>query len=200
MKLIVGLGNPGAQYALTRHNIGFMAVDAFKEIHGENGGWRSEHKAETMKLRLGNEQVLLAKPQTFMNLSGQSVGALLQFYNIDPVDLLVVHDEVDLKFATMKFQVRRGHGGHNGIRNIHELLGSDAYARLKLGVGRPPQYVDDDGKITRPTMEVGDWVLKSFAKDEFKAMPDYLAKSCDAIESFIRDGVEKAATRFNQKG
>jgi peptidyl-tRNA hydrolase, PTH1 family len=199
MKLIVGLGNPGTQYALTRHNIGFMAIDAFHHVHG-GGSWKSEHKAETCRIRLGEEQILLAKPQTFMNLSGQSVQAMMAFHKIEKTDILICHDEVDIKFATMKFQVNRGHGGHNGIRNIHELLGGNDYARLKLGVGRPPQYIDDDGKVTRPTMEVVDWVLKQFSKEEFKAMPDFLSNSCDAIECFIKDGLEKASNRFNQKG
>ena len=198
MKIIVGLGNPGTQYALTRHNIGFMALDAMAEVHGAAGAWKSEHKAETNRLRIGEQQVLLVKPQTFMNLSGQSVQAILAFHKVQKTDLLVAHDEVDIKFNTMKFQVSRGHGGHNGIRNIHELLGGNDYARLKLGVGRPPQFVDDDGKVTRPTMEVADWVLKAFSKEEFKIMPEFLSNACSAIESFVLDGVEKASNRWNQ--
>lgn len=134
MKLIVGLGNPGPEYALTRHNIGFLVVDAFNEIHNNGGRWRSEHKALTSKLRLKDEQVLLVKPQTFMNLSGQAVSALLGFYNIPISDLLVVQDEVDLKFGEMKFVKKRGPGGHNGIRSVTEQLGTDDYARLRLGV------------------------------------------------------------------
>jgi len=199
MKLIVGLGNPGPKYALTRHNIGFLAVDAFNEIHGANRNWKSEHKAETMKINLGSESVLLAKPQTFMNLSGQSVVALMQFYQIPKENLLVIQDEVDLPFAGMKFVIKRGAGGHNGIRSVTELTGGDDYARLRLGVGKPPSFVDDEGKVTRSTMEVADWVLKNFSKDEQTALPDYLEKASRGIEVFATQGLQKALNQFNQK-
>lgn len=199
MKLIVGLGNPGPKYALTRHNIGFLAVDAFNEIHGASRNWKSEHKAETMKINLGSESVLLAKPQTFMNLSGQSVVALMQFYQIPKENLLVVQDEVDLPFAAMKFVIKRGAGGHNGIRSVTELTGGDDYARLRMGVGKPPSFVDDDGKVTRSTMEVADWVLKNFSKDEQTALPDYLERASRAIEVFATQGLQKALNQFNQK-
>lgn len=199
MKLIVGLGNPGPEYSLTRHNIGFLAVDAFNEVHGDGSKWRSEHKAITMKVRVAGEQILLAKPQTYMNLSGQAIVALLQFYSIEKSDLLVVQDEVDLPFGAMKFVVKRGPGGHNGIKNITELLGGDDFARLRLGVGKPPSFVDDDGKVTRTTMEVSDWVLQHFSKMEMGLLPDYIEKSCQALEVFVKDGFEKATNRFNQK-
>jgi peptidyl-tRNA hydrolase, PTH1 family len=200
MKLIVGLGNPGPKYALTRHNIGFLAVDAFNEIHGAGGNWKSEHKAETAKIRHASDQILLVKPQTFMNLSGQSVVSLMQFYQIERQDILIVQDDVDQKFGAIKFQIKRGHGGHNGIRNIHELLGSDEYARLKLGVGRPPVFVSDDGEVTRSTMEVADWVLQNFSKEEQKVLPDFIEKACQAIEGFATVGLERASNQFNQKG
>lgn len=200
MKLILGLGNPGAKYALTRHNIGFLAVDAFNEIHGDSANWRQEHKAEAKKIRYNTEQVLLAKPQTFMNLSGQSLVALMNFYQIERQDILVIQDDVDQTFGAMKFQSRRGHGGHNGIRNITELLGTDEYARLKLGVGRPPQFVDDDGNKTRATMDTADWVLQNFSQEEMKLLPDFIEKACGAIEAFINNGLERAANQFNQKG
>lgn len=196
MKLIVGLGNPGPKYALTRHNIGFLCLDAYAEAHGQKD-WRSEHKALTLRMRVGNEQVCFAKPQTFMNLSGQSVVSLLGFYQIAKSDLLVVHDEVDIPFASMRFQEKRGHGGHNGIRNIHELLGGNDYARLKLGVGRPPTFVDDEGKKTRPTIDTADWVLQKFSKEEMNLLPDFISKSCDAIDTFVSAGLEKAMNRFN---
>ena len=111
-----------------------------------------------------------------MNLSGQSVVALMGFYQIERSDVLVVQDDVDQKFQAMKFQSKRGHGGHNGIRNITELLGTDDYGRLKLGVGRPPQFVDDEGKVTRPAMDTADWVLQNFTKEEMKAVPDFIEK------------------------
>lgn len=199
MKLIVGLGNPGTKYLLTRHNIGFICVNAFVENFGP-ANWRSEHKALTCKVRLGSEAVLAAKPQTFMNLSGQSVQSLMSFYNIDRDDLLVVHDDIDQNFGAMKFHIRRGHGGHNGIRDIHRLLGSDDYARLKLGVGRPPKLVDDDGKIKGPMMDVADWVLQNFSKDEMTQLPDFIAAGADAISYYVENGFEKSANNFNRKG
>ncbi len=199
MKLIVGLGNPGPEYALTRHNIGFLAMDALNEIHGNSQTWKSEHKAQTMRLKLGSEQVLVAKPQTYMNLSGQSVVALMQFYQIPKEDLLVVQDEVDLPYGGMKFVTKRGAGGHNGIKSVTELTGGDDYARLRLGVGKPPTYVDDEGNKTRSTMEVSEWVLKNFSKEEIKTLPDFIGRACQGIELFATQGLQKALNQFNKK-
>jgi PTH1 family peptidyl-tRNA hydrolase len=198
MKLIVGLGNPGPKYALTRHNIGFLAIDAFVEVFG-SPSWKSEHKALTCKIRMGSEVVLAAKPQTFMNLSGEAVQSLMSFYSLSREDLLVVHDDIDQTFGHIKFHIRRGHGGHNGIRNIHQLLGDD-YARLKLGVSRPPNIVDDDGKVRGPMMDVADWVLQNFSKDEMSHLPDFIERGTQAIRFFIENGFERAANQFNGKG
>jgi PTH1 family peptidyl-tRNA hydrolase len=200
MKIIIGLGNPGPQYALHRHNIGFIALDAFTTVNNGGSSWKSEHKALTLKLRLQSEQVLLVKPQTFMNLSGESIVALMHFYSVDVSDILVVQDDIDQKFGSVKLQSKRGHGGHNGIRSITELIGTNEYARLKLGVGRPPNFIDDEGKVTRPTMDVADWVLQNFSKEEMKTLPDFIERSCQAIAAFISDGLERAANQFNQKG
>lgn len=186
MFLIVGLGNPGTKYALTRHNIGFMALDLFSESLGASSAWKEEQKAFTLKVQIDGEQVLLVKPQTFMNLSGTSVQALMAFYKISPEKLLVLHDEVDQVFGQMKFNKNRGHGGHNGIRNISELLGPD-YARLRLGIGRPPH----------PEMSVADFVLQKFSSEEMSKMPDFLNKAGDAIETFIFEGLQKASSQFN---
>lgn len=185
MKLIVGLGNPGPKYQLTRHNIGFMVIDALAQGQGH---FREEHKAEVLKVGTGDRQVLFVKPQTFMNLSGESVRPLADFYKIDLADILVVHDEVDIPFRSLRFQTRRGAGGHNGIRSLHQHLGSDAYARLKVGVGRPT-----DGHT-----QVADHVLQPFSKEEFKVMPDYLATCCEAVNFFIQHGIERAATEYNK--
>jgi PTH1 family peptidyl-tRNA hydrolase len=185
MWLIIGLGNPGKQYALTRHNIGFMALDLFAAGLGVSQ-WNEEHKAQTAKVKLDGEQVLLVKPQTYMNLSGTSVQALMTFYKIPLEKILVVQDDIDQPFGGMRFHKNRGHGGHNGIRNISELMGSD-YARLKLGVGRP----------LHPEMNVADYVLQKFSSEEQSKMPDFLNKAGDAIESFIFDGIQKSSSKFN---
>ncbi len=171
---------------MTRHNIGFMAVDAFAQTHNSNN-FKSEHKAQTTKVRLGSNIIMLAKPQTFMNLSGESVQAIMAYYDIPQEKLLVIHDEVDLGYGAIKFQENRGHGGHNGIRNIHQHLGNNKYSRMRLGVDRP------DGK-----MDVANFVLQNFNKKEMVDLPDFLDTSSRAIETYVQDGLAKASTNFNR--
>lgn len=199
MRLIVGLGNPGPKYQLTRHNIGFLFVDSLAETLGGGRNYKSEFKAETQKIKVGDQQVIVCKPQTFMNLSGESVQPLMKFYNLELSDLLVVHDEVDIPFGQLKFQRKRGHGGHNGIRNIHQMLGSDDYGRLRLGVGRPPVFVDDQGAKTRAVMEVHEWVLSNFAKDEMNRMSDFLDLAIKGAEVWTLKDIQAASTQFNSK-
>lgn len=189
MKLIAGLGNPGGKYALTRHNIGFMALDALAQSVGADSGWRSEQKAHTLKLKIGSESFLLVKPQTFMNLSGESIVPLMKYYDVPQTDLLVVHDEIDQPYGKLKFQIRRGAGGHNGIKSIHQHIGNDDYARLRVGVGRP----------SNEKMEVADYVLQNFSKEEMTSIPDFLNLIIDGIEFFVEKGFEKAASEFNNK-
>lgn len=192
MILIVGLGNPGPKYALTRHNIGFLALDLFAEGLGAKS-WNEEQKAHTVKFKVeeaGQEhQVLLAKPMTYMNKSGESVVALMNFYKIPKENVLVVYDEIDVAFGKMKIQTARSPGGHNGIKNITELLGHNQFARLRLGVSRPPH----------PEMDVADYVLSKFSVEEQNSLPDFLNRAGDAIDSFIFNGLEKTANLFNQK-
>ncbi|MES2800882.1 MAG: aminoacyl-tRNA hydrolase [Bdellovibrionota bacterium] len=186
MYLIVGLGNPGSKYAMTRHNIGFMAADYWlKSLGGTD--WRIEHKAQTKKFKLEGKEVLLAKPQTFMNLSGESVVALINFYKIDRANVLVVHDEVDFPFGTIKMQFNRSAGGQNGVKSITQLLGTQEYARLRLGVGRP----------SHPDFALADYVLGNFSKEEQPNLDKVLDTASDAIESFILEGINKASTKYN---
>ena len=135
MKLFVGLGNPGAKYANNRHNIGFMAVDRIASDHGF-GPWKSRFQGEATEGRLGTEKVLLLKPGTFMNRSGQSVQAALQFYKLEPGDVTVFHDELDLAPGKCRVKQGGGHAGHNGLRSIHGHIG-EAYGRVRLGIGHP---------------------------------------------------------------
>jgi PTH1 family peptidyl-tRNA hydrolase len=187
MWLIAGLGNPGPKYALTRHNIGFMSLDYF--AHGYKiSNWNQEHQALTCKFKIEDQQVLLVKPQTYMNLSGESVQSLMHFYKIDLNQLIVVQDDIDQNFASMRFHKNRGHGGHNGIRSISEKLGSAEYIRLKLGVGRP----------SHPEMQVADYVLQKFNSEEQTQLPDFLNRSVDALEMVIFEGLNKASTVFNK--
>lgn len=189
MKVIVGLGNPGPKYQLTRHNIGFILIDALVMSVTGQRNYKSEFKAETQKFQFGGESVVVAKPQTFMNLSGESVQPLLHFYGVDLKDLLVIHDEVDIPFGQMRFQEKRGHGGHNGIRNIHQMLGSNEYGRLRLGVGRP----------TIPEMPVHEWVLANFSKEEQSQLPKFMDIAIDGIETWIKSGLSQASTLFNSR-
>lgn len=194
MWLIAGLGNPGTKYALHRHNIGFMAVDTFiRSIEIENKKSipeKSEMKGLSYHLTLvddkASEKVILCKPQTFMNLSGDTVRGLMDFYKIEAPNLIVLHDEIELPFKQMKVQVQRGHGGHNGVRDIHEKLGHNNYYRIRLGIGRPAGQ-----------MEVSNHVLGNFSKEEVAELPDFLHSALDAIESLIFKGYEKTANKFN---
>lgn len=188
MWLIVGLGNPGKQYQMTRHNIGFLCVDYWlKSLSGSQPDYREEHKALTKKLKLEGEEILVAKPQTFMNLSGQSVQSLLNFYKIPKEKMLVIHDDIDQPFGSLRFQKNRGHGGQNGVRNISELLGTMDYSRLKMGVGRPEH----------PGFDIADYVLSGFQKEEGTQLSMVFEKACDGIECFIAKGFDRACTDFN---
>ena len=148
MKLIVGLGNPGNKYQKNRHNIGFMAVEQIAGDHGF-GPWKSKFQGQIAEGRLGREKVLLLKPETFMNLSGQSVGEAMRFYKLTAEDVTVIHDEIDLSPGKLRVKQGGGHAGHNGLRSIHQHIG-DAYQRVRLGVGHPgrkelvPHYVLQD--------------------------------------------------------
>ncbi|MEM7717970.1 MAG: aminoacyl-tRNA hydrolase [Pseudomonadota bacterium] len=148
MKLFVGLGNPGAKYAGNRHNIGFMAIDRIAADHGF-GGWRSKFQGTISEGHLGHEKVVLLKPETFMNKSGQSVGEAVRFYKLEATDVTVFHDEIDLAPAKLRVKEGGGHAGHNGLRSLHAHIG-DAYQRVRMGVGHPghkdavPHYVLKD--------------------------------------------------------
>lgn len=148
MQLFVGLGNPGAKYAHNRHNIGFMAVDRIAAEHGF-GPWKSKFQGLISEGRLGSDKVLLLKPETFMNRSGQSVGEAMRFYRIDPEDVVVFHDELDLAPCKLRVKKGGGHAGHNGLRSLHGHIG-DSYGRVRLGIGHPgrkelvPAYVLHD--------------------------------------------------------
>lgn len=187
MWLIVGLGNPGAKYALTRHNIGFMAIDVLLRSLGAPDS-KSDFKGLVNKFRWEDQEVVTVKPQTYMNLSGDSVRPLMDFYKISPENLIVIHDEIDIPFQSMRLQKNRGAGGHNGIKDIHAKVGTSDYIRLKLGVGRPPH----------PEMAVPDYVLQRFSDEEMKALPEFLEKAVDAVEAVLREGLSKASTTYNR--
>lgn len=161
MKLFVGLGNPGAKYARNRHNIGFMAVERIAEDHGF-APWRAKFHGQISEGRLGSEKVLLLKPETFMNLSGQSVGEAMRFHKLDPADVVVFHDELDLAPGKCRLKTGGGHAGHNGLRSIHQHIGAE-YDRVRLGIGHP-------GHKDR----VAGYVLADFAKAEQDWLDDLM--------------------------
>lgn len=164
MRLIVGLGNPGLEYALNRHNVGFMAVDEIVRRHNFSP-YKQKFKALVAEGRLGTEKVLVIKPQTFMNLSGQSVGEFLRFYKLDSQDVIVLYDEIDLEAAKFKVKLGGGNAGHNGLKSLSAHIGND-YHRVRIGVGRPAQK-----------SQVSNYVLSNFSK----ADKDWLVPLIDAI-------------------
>ncbi len=172
MKLFVGLGNPGAKYAGNRHNIGFMALDRIAADHGFSP-WKRAFQGLASEGRLGSEKILLLKPETFMNLSGQSVHAAASFHKISPVEITVFHDELDLPPAKIKSKIGGGHAGHNGLRSIHAHLG-EGYARIRLGIGHPG-HKD----------AVADYVLHDFTKADQGWLDDLLRGISDGIAELV---------------
>ncbi|MBI5654450.1 aminoacyl-tRNA hydrolase [Candidatus Uhrbacteria bacterium] len=185
MKLIIGLGNPGKQYARTRHNAGWMALDLLAEKLGAFFASEQEFKAQIAKHFVADERVILAKPQTFMNLSGQAVSALMNFYKADINDLLVVHDDLDYAPGQMAFMPQGGAAGHNGISSIFELLGRQDFARLRIGIGRPENK----------EIKTEDWVLGGLNQETEKR----ILEAPEAIEDWITLGLQKAMTKWNAK-
>ncbi|PWE31029.1 aminoacyl-tRNA hydrolase [Pararhodobacter marinus] len=169
MKLIVGLGNPGAKYAQNRHNIGFMAVDRIASDHGFSP-WKSRFQAQVAEGRLGGDKAVLLKPQTFMNLSGQAVGEAMRYLKLTPADIIVLHDELDLAPGKLRLKQGGGHAGHNGLRSIHQHIG-EAYARVRLGIGHP-------GHKDR----VAAYVLHDFAKADDDWLDDLMRGISDGAD------------------
>lgn len=178
MKLFVGLGNPGEKYAQNRHNIGFMAVDRIAGDHGF-GPWKAAFKGQISEGRLGSEKVLLLKPMTFMNLSGDAVQAVLAFYKLSPSDLIVFHDELDLAPGKCRVKSGGGHAGHNGLRSIHGHVG-DAYGRVRLGIGHPG-HKD----------AVAHYVLHDFAKADQEWLDDLLRGISDGAAALAEGDGQK---------
>ena len=187
MWMVVGLGNPGPKYAMHRHNVGFLALDAYCVSVG-GPRWKDEKKSEVVKLKLDADDVLFVKPQDFMNRSGESVRALMDYYKIELNHLIVIHDDIDQGFGALRIHKNRGAGGHNGLKSINEMLGTQDYIRIKMGVGRP----------THPGMEVADYVLQNFSGDEQKHLHDFLSVAGDAMDALITQGYDRAATKFTR--
>lgn len=185
--LVVGLGNPGAQYAGNRHNVGHMVVD---EIATRIGASFKSHKTPSRVaegfLGPGRPKLVLAKPNGYMNTSGGPVSALLKFYSLGVDRLVVVHDELDIPFDTVRLKLGGGHGGHNGLRDVQKAAGSPDFTRVRVGIGRPPGRMD-----------AAEYVLRDFSGPEREALPNLLADAADAVEAVVTDGLVAAQQRFH---
>ncbi|WP_308493493.1 aminoacyl-tRNA hydrolase [Microbacterium terrisoli] len=185
--LVVGLGNPGPQYELTRHNIGQLVVDELADRRHERF---KAHKANARVaetwVRPGGDKVVLAKLNSFMNVSGGPTANLAKFYGIDPAHVVIVHDELDIPFDTIKLKMGGGHGGHNGVRDVAKALGTPEFSRVRVGIGRPPGRQD-----------AADWVLDPFSAADRKALPMLLSDAADAVEQLIDEGLLAAQQKHH---
>ncbi|MEV0053332.1 aminoacyl-tRNA hydrolase [Saccharopolyspora shandongensis] len=183
--LIVGLGNPGPRYEGNRHNIGFLVAD---ELADRIGGKFKAHKsgAEVVEGRLAGARAVLVKPRSFMNLSGGPVAGAVKFYKAPPESVIVIHDELDLPFGTVRLKRGGGENGHNGLRSISKSIGTRDYLRVRFGIGRPPGRMDP-----------ADYVLKDFSGAERKELAYFIDLCADAVEALVTDGLEAAQNRFH---
>ena len=179
--LVVGLGNPGPQYATTRHNLGFLVADVLADRIGSGFKLHKKSGAEVVTGRLGGRSVVLAKPRTYMNESGRHVGPLAKFYSVAPADVIVLHDELDIDFGRIRLKFGGGVAGHNGLRSVGSALGTNDFARVRLGIGRPP------GRQSGAS-----FVLENFATRELPEVGLLCEQGADATELLVRDGLEPA--------
>ncbi|MDZ4770320.1 MAG: aminoacyl-tRNA hydrolase [Chloroflexota bacterium] len=183
--LIVGLGNPGARYDNTRHNIGWMALDRLAKRHGLALS-KIEHKAQTASGTIGGVKAILAKPMTFMNLSGDSVVPLANFYKITPDRIVILHDDLDIPFGTLRIRKTGSSGGQRGVRHIIERLGTQEIPRMRMGIGRPPGRIDPS-----------DFVMMPFKGDDAITALEVMDRTCDAVELWLKAGMDAAMNRYN---
>jgi PTH1 family peptidyl-tRNA hydrolase len=187
LKLLVGLGNPGPEYARTRHNVGFLVADEVARLLG-TGFHLRKFGAEIAEGAAGGEKVWVVKPQTYMNHSGEAVGAAMRFWKLEPADLVVVHDDLELDAFRVQVKVGGGHGGHNGLKSVNAHVGTPDYARVRVGVGRPPALVDP-----------ADWVLGRFPRAEDREVVDVVERGAAAARMVLLDGAAKAMNEFNRR-
>ncbi len=188
MKLIVALGNPGDKYYKTRHNAGFLFADRLVNKWSCSFNFESKFNAEVAKCNYNNEPVWVIKPMTFMNLSGNSVREILHFYKYSPQDVFVVYDDIALNVGVLRFRSSGSDGGHNGIKSIISNLGTNKFDRLKIGIGPQP-----------PMMPSESYVLQSFSEEQYKELNSVLDRAVEATESYLKDGLLTAQTKFNSK-
>ncbi|MEU1524643.1 aminoacyl-tRNA hydrolase [Nocardia rhamnosiphila] len=184
--LVVGLGNPGPAYERTRHNVGFLVADSLAQRVGGRFTAHKKSGADLLQARLDGRQVLIAKPRSYMNLSGRPVAALARFFSVPPTEVVVIHDELDIPFGEIRLKRGGGEGGHNGLRSVSGALTSKEYLRARIGIGRPPGRQDP-----------ADYVLKPFSSVERKELPIVVEQAADAVELLLRVGLEAAQNRLH---
>lgn len=185
MKMLVGLGNPGRKYELTKHNVGFLVADLLAdELNTEIK--QKKDNALYAEARVINEKLLIVKPQTYMNLSGEAVGALARFYRILPEEIIVIYDDLDLEVGKIRIRSKGTSGGHNGIKSLIQHLGTTEFPRIKLGIGR-----------TYPGWKTPDYVLSPFNDEEWKLIEPAIVKAKDAVLELLKNGVVSAMNRYN---
>ncbi len=187
MKMIAGLGNPGSEYAKTKHNVGFMYLDALAEHLGATD-WRNKYDALVAEARIGSEKVLLVKPLTYMNESGRAIGPLMNFYKLDPEDLIVAHDDMDIPVGTVRIRKKGSAGGHNGMKSILYHVGDENFPRIRIGIGRP-----------LPGWTVVKHVLAPFAPEDVEKIQEAVKYLVPAAECIITEGADMAMNKFNPK-
>lgn len=185
MKCIVGLGNPGKKYANTRHNIGFMVIEELEKRHAFQLN-KQKFKCDYYIDSFGSEKILFVKPQTFMNLSGEGVRPLLDYYKVDFSDVLVIYDDLDLPTGKIRLREKGGHGGHNGIRSLIDHLGTKEFKRLRIGIGRPEDRTP-----------VVNYVLQPFSKSEMNEVNDSIEKAADACEAWFAESFNNVMNQYN---
>ncbi|MEU5533161.1 aminoacyl-tRNA hydrolase [Streptomyces sp. NPDC020362] len=188
--LIVGLGNPGSEYAMNRHNVGFMVVDLLAERIGGKFKRAGKAQAQVLEGRIGpvgpaGRRVVLAKPMSFMNVSGGPVNALRDFYKVPVANIVTVHDELDIDYGTLRLKLGGGDNGHNGLKSMTKAMGAE-YHRVRFGIGRPP------GR-----MQVADFVLKDFSSAERKELDYFVDRAADSVECLVTEGLERAQSAYN---
>jgi PTH1 family peptidyl-tRNA hydrolase len=187
LKLLVGLGNPGPEYARTRHNVGYLVADEVARMSGA-GFTLKKFSAEIAEAGIDGERVWIVKPLTYMNHSGEAVGSALRFWKLSAEDLVVVHDDLELEPFRLQVKVGGGHGGHNGLKSVNAHVGTPDYARVRLGVGRPP-----------PAVDPADWVLGRFSRADDRAVEDLVERGAAAARAVVVDGAAKAMNEFNRR-
>lgn len=187
MYIIAGLGNPTKEYDKTRHNVGFSAIDALADQYHIDVS-EKKHKALCGRGAIEGQKVVLMKPQTFMNLSGESIRAAVDFYKVDPEDIIIIYDDISLEPGQLRIRLKGSAGGHNGIKNIIAHLGTQEFPRIKVGIGAKP-----------PRMDLADYVLSRFSQGEQKLMDDAFKEAADAAVMMMTDGAERAMNHFNTK-